>query len=225
MSRPPRGTESPIRTLVAVGDRSPIGRAVLEHALERFDVRAVVFPTNEVSRRFYGELPPRWRTIAGRLTAPLRGVDHRFPGDRLGRRLNWEDICSGWEPDEFDLFLSGGFPAIFPDSVLSVGRRRINVHTSLLPQLKGRHPHYWAVAWGLEQSGLTAHEMTKDVDQGAIVGQIVVPIPHGTDYDTHYADLRMAVPGLLDQVAHWLNSGERVTPVDVEPSWSPGDGP
>ena len=77
--------------------------------------------------------------------------------------------------------------------------------------------------WGLERSGLTAHEMISRVDEGATIGQVVVPIPQGTAYKQHYADLQAAVPELLDQVDNWLRTGERVVPVDVEPSWSPGE--
>lgn len=128
-----------------------------------------------------------------------------------------------WEPNSFDLLLSAGFPAIFPNRSLEIAKYRINIHTSLLPQLKGRHPHYWAVAWQLPRSGLTAHEMTQMVDGGPIVGQVVVDIDPGTTYEQHYADLRERVPEILDQIVNWLATGERVTPVAVPDSWSPGE--
>ena len=214
---------SGIRTAVAVGDRSPIGQAVLEHALERFEVAAVIFPTRDTYERFLRSPLPMWRRVGSRVKHLIRGAPERFPGERRGERLSWDAITERWEPNAFDLLLSGGFPAIFPDRILAIGERRVNVHTSLLPQLKGRHPHYWAVEWGLERSGLTAHEMTADVDEGEIVGQVVIDIPAGTTYERHYGDLRAAVPALLDQVQRWIATGERAQPVAVEPSWSPGE--
>src|SRR4051794_7689965 len=164
------------------------------------------------------------RRILRRQQAP---VVHEEPlEDRgLGERLSWEEIAGRWAPGTFDLFLSAGFPAIFPDRVLAVAERRVNVHTSLLPQLKGRNPHYWAVEWGLGRSGLTVHEMTHDVDAGAVVGQSLVGIPPGTTYVEHYRDLRAAVPDVLDQVVRWVSTGERAAPVEVEESWSPGEPP
>jgi methionyl-tRNA formyltransferase len=215
------------RTLVAVGDRSPIGRAVLEHALDRFDVQAVLFPTEETYDRFLRAVPEK-PAVRPTLRERLRKIKSyvvppRQPGFDQAVRLSWDEVCETWVEGEFDLMLSGGFPAIFPDRVLGRADLSVNVHTSLLPQLKGRHPHYWAIEWGLERSGLTAHEMTSDVDEGNVVGQVVVDIPGGTSYVRHYADLQGAVPGLLDQVQRWFETGDRVEPVAVEASWSPGE--
>src|SRR5437763_3652311 len=199
-----------------VDDQSPLGRTVLQAGWDWFDVRAVLFPTPAMEDRFRVGRKPSW------LQASLGRIRERPPqparGWELARRLSWAEICETWEEGEFDLLLSGAFPAIVPDEVLARARSAVNVHTSLLPELKGRHPHYWAVAWGLKRSGLTAHEMTRDVDQGPVVGQVVVDIPAGTTYAEHYADLCDAVPSVLDQVRDWLWTGRRVEPVPTEPS-------
>jgi methionyl-tRNA formyltransferase len=214
-----------VTTLVAVSDRSPLGQTVLRHAFSRFDVTAVLLPTQEMLARFHGasRQTASWHQALGRVKQLTRHGQERFDDHGLGQRLSWEEATARWDPGSFDLLLSAGFPAIFPRRVLEVARKRVNIHTSLLPQLKGRHPHYWAVAWRLPQSGLTAHEMTEAVDEGPIVGQVVVAIEPGTSYKQHYADLRAAVPETLDQVVKWLLTGERVTPVDVPASWSPGE--
>lgn len=230
------------KTVVAVGDESQLGRAVLRHAFSRFDVRAVLMPTPEMLERFNASAsfaaPPRpsARSRLRRLASPGNLIRSRvrpqprplppqesFDDRGLGERLSWDEIEERWTRGTFDLMLSAGFPAIFPDAVLGIAKRRVNIHTSLLPQLKGRHPHYWAVAWKLRRSGLTAHEMTQHVDGGPIVGQVVVDVGPRTDYYQHYADLCTAVPEVLDQIVKWIETGERVTPVDVEESWSPGE--
>jgi folate-dependent phosphoribosylglycinamide formyltransferase PurN len=221
-------------TLVAVADESQLGRAVLRYSFSRFDVQAVLLPTREMIERFnaapsYAASPRRpLRSRLGDALRPRRGPrsippQESFDDRGLGERLSWPEVRERWAPGTFDLMLSAGFPAVFPDRVLEVAGRRVNIHTSLLPQLKGRHPHYWAVAWRLPRSGLTAHEMTQEVDGGRIVGQVVVEIGRKTDYYQHYADLCAAVPGVLDQVLAWVATGEHVLGVDVEESWSPGE--
>jgi methionyl-tRNA formyltransferase len=194
---------------------------VLEHALHRFEIEAVVFPPDAVYRAFLGESPGPIRRFARAAKRVVKGP--QFPGAEHGERLGWDEICARWPPASVDLFLSGGYPAIFPLRVLEIAKSSVNIHTSLLPQLKGRHPHYWAVTWGLSQSGLTAHELTEDVDEGPIVGQVVTPLTPETTYGEHYADLQAAVPEALDQVVRWLKTGERVKPVPVAESMSPGE--
>jgi methionyl-tRNA formyltransferase len=213
---------------MAVGDRSPLGRCVLAHATGRFDVEAVMLPTDEAYERFT-QNTSRSNGIRPTTRQRLRKLKHMVvsppppAGTEDAVRLSFDEMCDRWPEGEFDLLICAGFPAILPDRALARAHRSVNIHTSLLPQLKGRHPHYWAVEWGLERSGLTAHEMTQEVDSGEIVGQVVVDIPKGTSYHQHYADLLEAVPALLDQVHRWMATGERVQPVEVEPSMSPGE--
>ncbi|MGH1338215.1 MAG: methionyl-tRNA formyltransferase [Aureispira sp.] len=52
----------------------------------------------------------------------------------------------------------------------------INLHGSLLPKYRGRTPHVWAIINGENQTGITAHLMEVEVDNGAIVEQVVLPI-------------------------------------------------
>jgi methionyl-tRNA formyltransferase len=52
----------------------------------------------------------------------------------------------------------------------------INFHGSLLPKYRGRTPHVWAIINGEKETGVTAHLMTGEVDDGDIVKQVVIPI-------------------------------------------------
>jgi phosphoribosylglycinamide formyltransferase-1 len=57
--------------------------------------------------------------------------------------------------------------------------RVINIHPSLLPKYPGLDTHARALAAGDKTSGCTVHFVTEDVDAGAILGQVEVPIEAG----------------------------------------------
>jgi len=53
----------------------------------------------------------------------------------------------------------------------------INLHGSLLPKYRGRTPHVWAIINGEKETGITAHVMDENCDNGDFVGQIKINIP------------------------------------------------
>lgn len=52
----------------------------------------------------------------------------------------------------------------------------INLHASLLPELRGAAPINWALARGYERTGITVMRMTEGMDEGPILIQREVPI-------------------------------------------------
>jgi methionyl-tRNA formyltransferase len=52
----------------------------------------------------------------------------------------------------------------------------VNVHASLLPELRGAAPINWAIARGHEKTGVTIMRMVKEMDAGAIIHQVEEPI-------------------------------------------------
>ena len=52
----------------------------------------------------------------------------------------------------------------------------INVHASLLPELRGAAPINWAIARGHEKSGVTIMRMVEAMDAGAIIHTVEEPI-------------------------------------------------
>lgn len=52
----------------------------------------------------------------------------------------------------------------------------INVHASLLPELRGAAPVHWAIARGCETTGVTIMRMSEGMDAGPILQQVEVPI-------------------------------------------------
>src|SRR3989449_4522683 len=61
----------------------------------------------------------------------------------------------------------------------------INVHPSLLPELRGAAPIEWAIINGLEQTGVTIMQMDAGMDTGPILHQI----PHHVDGDVTAGEL------------------------------------
>jgi methionyl-tRNA formyltransferase len=52
----------------------------------------------------------------------------------------------------------------------------VNVHASLLPELRGAAPVAWSIARGHEKTGVTVMRMVKEMDAGPIVFQVEEPI-------------------------------------------------
>lgn len=52
----------------------------------------------------------------------------------------------------------------------------VNVHASLLPELRGAAPINWAIARGHTETGITIMRMAEGMDAGAIIHQVVEPI-------------------------------------------------
>jgi methionyl-tRNA formyltransferase len=52
----------------------------------------------------------------------------------------------------------------------------INVHASLLPELRGAAPINWAIRLGHERTGVTIMRMVEQMDAGPIIHQVVEPI-------------------------------------------------
>lgn len=80
-----------------------------------------------------------------------------------------------------------------------------NLHASLLPQYRGAAPINWAIINGETQTGVTTFLLNHEIDKGAILGQIKVPIlPEdnvGTLYDKLMHRGTALVTGTVDRIA------------------------
>lgn len=55
----------------------------------------------------------------------------------------------------------------------------INIHPSLLPAFKGLNTHERALEDGVTEHGCTVHFVTAGMDEGPVIGQVIVPIEYG----------------------------------------------
>ena len=79
-----------------------------------------------------------------------------------------------------DLVVLAGFMRILtPGFVAHYAGRLLNIHPSLLPAFAGLNTHQRAIDAGCRFAGATVHQVTAELDHGAILAQAVVPVlPH-----------------------------------------------
>ena len=88
------------------------------------------------------------------------------------------------EPGSPVLVVLAGFMRILtPGFVSRYAGRLLNIHPSLLPAFPGLHTHQRALDEGCKVAGLTVHQVTAELDHGAILAQAVVPVLPGDTAD------------------------------------------
>jgi phosphoribosylglycinamide formyltransferase-1 len=76
-----------------------------------------------------------------------------------------------------DLVVLAGFMRILtPGFVAHYAGRLLNIHPSLLPAFPGLNTHQRAIDAGCRFAGATVHQVTTELDHGAILAQAVVPV-------------------------------------------------
>ena len=100
-----------------------------------------------------------------------------------------------------DLVLSINYLFIIEEDIIALPQKwAINIHGSLLPKYRGRTPHVWAIINNEKETGITAHLITKAVDNGDILVQKSVPID---DNDTGATVLEKYIalyPTIIDEI-------------------------
>ncbi len=106
-----------------------------------------------------------------------------------------------------DLFMAVGYMLLLKPPLLSVPRVvAANLHASLLPAYRGRHPVFWALRNSEPWCGLTIHEMASGLDTGDIIFQVRVPTREDDSVATLYERIMTEsvplVPRLVAGVAN-----------------------
>lgn len=79
-----------------------------------------------------------------------------------------------------DVSVVAAYGHILKREVLDVPRLgSINVHASLLPELRGAAPVNWAIVRGHERTGVTIMRMVEAMDAGPVIHQVTEPILAG----------------------------------------------
>ena len=146
---------------------------------EGFDVAAVVTQPDR----------PRGRSRSQMVPSPVKtaALDEGIPVLQPERPTSDEFYQSvrALEPEVGVVVAYGHL--LKPELLAIPTRGMINVHPSLLPELRGAAPVEWAILRGLESTGVTIMQMEAGMDSGPILHQI----PHGIPADITGGELSL----------------------------------
>ena len=115
---------------------------------------------------------------------------------------NKNDLVRQLQEADFDIFISNGLPVILPITELSKsGKMFVNIHPSLLPDLRGCDPVPGAILFG-KNSGATCHIMDDGIDTGGIISQVEIPISEDIDVGLLYQISFMAEAKAFEEAYH-----------------------
>ncbi len=110
-----------------------------------------------------------------------KAVDFQsFPGtEEFEAALQAQLVSFGVE-----LVCLAGFMRILSSNFVDRWRgRMLNIHPSLLPELRGLRTHERALAESRQEHGCTVHYVTAELDAGPIVAQARIPVFPGDDVE------------------------------------------
>lgn len=120
------------------------------------------------------------------------------------------------------LIVSGFFPRLIPQAVLDLAPG-VNVHPSDLPRWRGPDPTHWAIRAGDTQTAICVHQLTAELDAGAILQRTVVPIKPRESAGRLSQRLEAQGAALLADVVARLAAGETIPPEPQtgDVTWAP----
>ncbi|MBS4193934.1 methionyl-tRNA formyltransferase [Lederbergia citri] len=163
----------------------PVLRSLVEN---RYDILAVVTqPDRPVGRKKVMTPPPV------KIEAERHGIRVLQP-EKI-REIESANEILKLQPD---LIVTAAYGQILPTAILEAPKYGcINVHASLLPELRGGAPIHYAILHGKEKTGITIMYMVDKLDAGDIISQIEVPINEEDNVGTLHDKLSEAGSKLL----------------------------
>ncbi|KAF1835086.1 Formyltransferase [Decorospora gaudefroyi] len=153
---------------------------------------------------------------AGRGRRTLREVPiKQVATEELNLPTHPVDTFNGWTPPALiNLIITASFGLFIPPHILECAKYRgLNVHPSLLPDLRGAAPIQHAIGKGRKYTGITIQTLhAKEFDRGTIVAQTPAPgieIPH--DIKVSELEQQLAKTG-AEMLVDVLKSHKHVPP-------------
>lgn len=98
---------------------------------------------------------------------------------------------------------------MLPETIWAMPRYgTFNLHASLLPQYRGAAPINWAIINGETETGVTTFLLNHEIDKGAIIGQIRIPILANENVGTLYDKLMHMGTGLVMETVNRISEGD-----------------
>ena len=104
----------------------------------------------------------------------------RRPADFASRGEFDASMFSHIEAVQPDLIVCAGYMRLISDAAVSRFQGKIiNIHPSLLPKYPGLHTHARALAAGDREHGASVHCVIPELDAGAVIAQVRIPVLEG----------------------------------------------
>lgn len=142
------------------------------------------------------------------LSAPpvkVEALKHNIPVYQPEKiRESYQEILT-YEPD---LIVTAAFGQILPNELLEAPKYGcINVHASLLPELRGGAPIHYSIMQGKKETGISIMYMVEALDAGAVLSQVAVPIDQTDHVGSLHDKLSIAGADLLMKTLPQLFEG------------------
>ncbi|MBV6683202.1 methionyl-tRNA formyltransferase [Bacillus sp. JRC01] len=173
----------------------PVLKALIEN---KYEVVAVVTqPDRPVGRKRILTPPPV------KVEAEKHGISIYQP-EKIKNSDELEEVLA-LEPD---LIVTAAFGQILPKRLLDAPKHGcINVHASLLPELRGGAPIHYSILQGKSSTGITIMYMVEKLDAGDIISQVEVEIEETDHVGTLHDKLSEAGSALLIETLPKLLDG------------------
>lgn len=108
-----------------------------------------------------------------------------------------------------DAIVVAAFGQIITESILNIPKYGcINIHASLLPELRGAAPINWAIINGFKKTGISIMQMDKGIDTGDVMLQQEITIRDDETAGELYDELKYIGADLIIKVLNELESGK-----------------
>lgn len=158
------------------------------------------------------------------LTAPPvkdAAIKHHIPVFQPERLSNEYETLLTYEAD---LIITAAYGQLLPNELLEAPPFGcINVHASLLPELRGGAPIHYAILQGKKETGITIMYMAEKLDAGDIISQAKVTIEHTDHVGILHDKLSKVGADLLIETLPDIFAGtnERIEQKEEESTFAP----
>lgn len=164
-----------------------------------YEVAAVVTQPDRPVGRKRVMTPPPVKVAAEELGIPVLQPEKIREESELAKVLEIQP----------DIIVTAAFGQILPKKLLDAPRFGcINVHASLLPELRGGAPIHYAIMQGKSKTGVTIMYMVEKLDAGDMIAKIEVPIEESDHTGSLHDKLSKAGAELLSETLPKLLAGE-----------------
>ncbi len=137
----------------------------------------------------------------------VRALEHNLPlfqPEKLNSQETY-DFLSGLQPDILAVVAYGAF---LGEKLLKLCRfPPVNVHPSLLPELRGAAPMQWALLRGFASTGVSTQFMVREMDAGDVLLQVETPLGPNENGQELHERLKVVGGALLVKTLDGLESG------------------